>query len=104
MVALSKENINKNHAHLLNSRNIEIVCGDAIHVGAASKVSVADDLCKQLKNGGKMMILVQLSNGEQIFREYVKDENGKVSYQDKVYVRYVPLTSAQEQRRSRLFG
>eukprot|EP00486_Rosalina_sp_Unknown_P001355 CAMPEP_0201568106 /NCGR_PEP_ID=MMETSP0190_2-20130828/8978_1 /ASSEMBLY_ACC=CAM_ASM_000263 /TAXON_ID=37353 /ORGANISM="Rosalina sp." /LENGTH=231 /DNA_ID=CAMNT_0047988845 /DNA_START=53 /DNA_END=748 /DNA_ORIENTATION=+ len=116
LVELSKQNINKNHSHLISSTNIEIICGDgregylqqapydAIHVGAASHISVANDLCKQLKNGGKMVIPVELEDGEQIFREYVKDKDGKVSYKNKVAVRYVPLTSEESQRKSRLFG
>ena len=113
---LSKQNINKSHSQLLKSKNVEIFCGDgrlgyleqapydAIHVGAASQISVVNELCKQLKNGGKMVIPVELENGEQIFREYVKDKDGKVSFKNKVAVRYVPLTSEKSQRKSRLFG
>ena len=116
LVILSKQNINKHHSHLLKSKNVEIFCGDgrlgylghapydAIHVGAASQISVANDLCKQLKNGGKMVIPVELEDGEQIFREYIKDKDGKISFKNKVAVRYVPLTSEKSQRKSRLFG
>ena len=116
LVDLSTNNINKNHSHLLKSKNIEIFCGDgrlgylkeapydAIHVGAASSIDVANELSKQLKNGGKMVIPVELQDGQQIFREYTKDENGKVTFKNKVAVRYVPLCSEQSQRKSSLFG
>eukprot|EP00485_Elphidium_margaritaceum_P001673 CAMPEP_0202691310 /NCGR_PEP_ID=MMETSP1385-20130828/6060_1 /ASSEMBLY_ACC=CAM_ASM_000861 /TAXON_ID=933848 /ORGANISM="Elphidium margaritaceum" /LENGTH=232 /DNA_ID=CAMNT_0049346695 /DNA_START=93 /DNA_END=791 /DNA_ORIENTATION=- len=108
--------INKHHSHLLKSKRVEIFCGDgrlgyekeapfdAIHVGAAAALSVADDLCKQLKNGGKMVIPVELASGEQIFREYRKDEKGNVHFENIVPVRYVPLTSEQSQRKSHLFS
>eukprot|EP00484_Ammonia_sp_Unknown_P001580 CAMPEP_0197020910 /NCGR_PEP_ID=MMETSP1384-20130603/1772_1 /TAXON_ID=29189 /ORGANISM="Ammonia sp." /LENGTH=232 /DNA_ID=CAMNT_0042448633 /DNA_START=101 /DNA_END=799 /DNA_ORIENTATION=+ len=115
LVDLSLVNLNKHHADLLKTKRVEIVCGDgrqgyakeapydAIHVGAAAAVGVADELCKQLKPGGKMVIPVELHHGEQIFREYVKDEQGKVSFSNKVAVRYVPLTNEKSQRKSGLF-
>ena len=109
--SLSMVNIAKSHADLLKSKQLEMYCGDgrkgfekeapfdAIHVGAAAQPSVADILCKQLKNGGKMVIPVEVKGGDQIFREYVKDKDGKVSFTNRVQVRYVPLTSEAKQRK-----
>eukprot|EP01083_Nonionella_stella_P001412 4061_1 len=113
LVALAKSNISKHHGHLLKNKAIEIICGDgragypkeapfdAIHVGAAASVQVANELCKQLKEGGKMVIPVQMQGGDQIFREYVKDKNGKISYENKVQVMYIPLTDEKSQRSRR---
>eukprot|EP01083_Nonionella_stella_P247187 857320_1 len=82
---LSKTNINKHHSNLLKTKNIEIICGDgrqgylkeapydAIHVGAAAAIDVADELCKQLNIGGKMVIPVEINSGNQMFREYTKE-------------------------------
>merc|ERR1712087_185598 len=107
---LSKQNIAKHHAHLLKSGQLQMLCGDgragfekeapfdAIHVGAAAAPSVADVLCAQLKVGGRMVIPVEVKKGEQIFREYVKAKDGKVTFTNRVRVRYVPLTSEKKQR------
>ena len=107
---LSMINIAKNHADLIKSGQLEMYCGDgrkgfakeapfdAIHVGAAAQPSVAETLSKQLKIGGKMVIPVEVKGGDQIFREYVKAQDGKVSFTNRVQVRYVPLTSEEKQR------
>ena len=109
-------NLNKHHGDLLKSKHVEIFQGDgrlgyekeapydAIHVGAAAAVNVTHELCKQLKNGGKMVIPIELQNGEQIFREYIKDKNGNVTFSNKVAVRYVPLTSEKSQRGTGVYG
>ena len=107
---LAAQNINKHHSDLLRTHNAQIVCGDgrigypleapydAIHVGAAAPISVVNTLLKQLKIGGKMVIPVTMNSGKQVFREYTKNKSGKVSFKDKVPVRYVPLTSEKAQR------
>ena len=107
---LSLVNIAKHHADLIKSKQLEMYCGDgrkgfakeapfdAIHVGAAAQPAVADVLSKQLKIGGKMVIPVEVEKGDQIFREYVKAKDGKVSFTNRVQVRYVPLTSEDKQR------
>jgi len=106
----SLKNIAKSHGQLLQSGQLEMHCGDgrqgfakeapfdAIHVGAAAQPSVADVLSKQLKIGGRMVIPVEVKGGDQIFREYVMNEDGKVTFTNRVQVRYVPLTSEAKQR------
>ena len=101
------------HVHFSShSKNLILVNGDGrkgypqkapydcIHVGAAAQPDVPEILCKQLKNGGKMVIPVELQKYNQVFRMYTKDKNGKVSYKDMMGVRYVPLTDENKQRKN----
>jgi len=111
---LSKKNISKSHSDLMKSGNIKLVHGDGrkgflddnyapydcIHVGAAAQPEIPEILCKQLKDGGKMVIPVEIAKNDQVFRMYTKDKNGKVSYQDIMGVRYVPLTDEKKQRKN----
>eukprot|EP01083_Nonionella_stella_P018246 50899_1 len=111
---LSIKNISKNHGNLLKSGNLELVVGDGrkgyekggpydcIHVGATAQPEVPPVLCKQLNNGGKLVLPVQVGN-RQVFRAYVKDKNGNVSHKDIFGVRYVPLTSEASQRQGRRY-
>lgn len=122
----SIENLKKHHNEFLESGRIEIHCGDgrkgyelnapydAIHVGAAANEDVCTVLCQQLKPNGIMVIPVEAEKTEeekediwsaflmtlQWFRIYRKDENGKVSYENLMPVRYVPLTDEESQRTS----
>ena len=110
---LGKINISKSHKELLNTKNIELICGDGrlgyekeapydcIHVGAAAQLNVAPVLTKQLKNGGTMVIPVELAKNNQVFRRYYKDQNGKVTWTNLMGVRYVPLTDEKSQRRKK---
>ena len=112
----SLDNIKKNHSHLLKSGNLQIVKGDgkkgwpseqqydAIHVGAATDEEWVPGLLEQLKNGGCMVIPVQLKddkgvNTKQVFRRYTKDQKGKTTSKDLLPVRYVPLTTEESQRK-----
>eukprot|EP01084_Bolivina_argentea_P126312 223678_1 len=112
LVNLSIKNLSKSHKQLLNAKNVLMVHGDGrkgypnkeyapydcIHVGAAAQPDVPLELCKQLKNGGKMVIPVEIEKHNQIFRLYTKDKTGKVSQKDIMRVRYVPLTDEKHQR------
>eukprot|EP01083_Nonionella_stella_P281875 959341_1 len=112
LLDLSMKNLSKSHSNLLKSKNVLLINGDGrkgyanpdyapydcIHVGAAAQPDVPAVLCKQLKNGGKMVIPVELAKHNQVFRMYTKDKNGKVSYKDIMGVRYVPLTDEKKQR------
>ena len=105
-------NINKNHSHLLQNNIITMINRDgrkgyieeakydAIHVGATSQLEDADYLATQLKNGGMMVIPVELKNEnkDQVFRKYMKDNEGQVTHKDLMGVKYVPLTSESKQR------
>lgn len=104
----AKANINNHHSSLLKNKVIEIHHGDgrkgyppeapydAIHVGAAANDSDVQNLLKQLKNGGKMVIPVKTDDGQK-FRAYTKDSDGNVSQEDIIGVKYVHLTSAKDQ-------
>jgi len=121
----SIKNLNKNNKEYLEKGRIEIICGDgrkgykanapydAIHVGAAASEDVCDELCQQLKPNGKMAIPVEVHlddeekensysilSGIQWFRIYKKDEKGKISYENVMPVRYVPLTDEKKQRKN----
>ena len=67
---------------------------DAIHVGAAAPTTPAA-LIEQLAPGGRLIIPV--GTWDQHLDCYDKDENGKVTAQHVMSVRYVPLTSKEEQ-------
>eukprot|EP00483_Globobulimina_turgida_P001326 UN01328 len=86
LLDLSIRNLSKSHGNLLKSENVVLVCGDGrkgypdpkcapydcIHVGAAAQPGVAPILCQQLKNGGKMVIPVEIAKYNQVFRMYTK--------------------------------
>jgi len=68
---------------------------DAIIVTAAAE-KIPDPLIKQLKPGGKMVIPVDSSFLGQDLLIVEKDENGKVSIEKTIPVRFVPLIEGQE--------
>ena len=106
----AKENISKHHKNLLDEKKVILINGDGrlgckeygpydcIHVGAAAS-ELPQPLIDQLALGGRLVIPV----GSQIDEQYIyvidKDKNGKISKRKELSVRYVPLTSAQEQLR-----
>lgn len=71
-------------------------CGpyDCIHVGAAAP-KMPEELIKQLAPGGVMVIPVGVH--EQEFLRVTKDATGKINTTRVFGVRYVPLTSKEEQ-------
>ncbi|XP_078440744.1 protein-L-isoaspartate O-methyltransferase-like isoform X2 [Wolffia australiana] len=67
---------------------------DAIHVGAAAGL-LPEPLIQQLKPGGRMVIPV--GNIFQELKVVNKNMDGSISTRDETSVRYVPLTSKEEQ-------
>lgn len=65
---------------------------DVIHVGATAE-SIPDDLLRQLKNGGRMVIPVQ----EDLLVVDKDAATGKISQKVDCGVRFVPLTSKEQQ-------
>ena len=70
----------------------------AIHVGAAA-ARIPEALIEQLAPGGRMIIPVGPAGGFQEYVQVDKDESGRVHRKSLFGVGYVPLTSAEEQRR-----
>jgi len=110
LVDFSIKNISKNHSHMFESKQLQILYGDGrkgysnegpydcIHVGACAQSEIALLLCEQLKPGGIMVIPVEDNvSKEQIFRKYIKSKDGKeISFINLLSVRYVPLTCAEK--------
>lgn len=103
-----KNNLEKSYSKLIEDKKIILVEGDGrkgceefspydcIHVGASADY-LHDELVKQLKNNGRMMIPVGKQNENQYINIVDKDENGNVTVQKVLGVRYVPLTSKEKQ-------
>ena len=106
------KNIMKSYSSLVNSGTLILECGDgrkgfkpqapykAIHVGAAAP-EIPEDLVAQLDNGGRMVLPV--GTNYQCMCIVDKDKNGKVTITKDLGVNYVPLTSAEEQLKQRLW-
>ena len=104
---LGKNNISKNHKDLLESKKIELICGDGrkgykskapykcIHVGAASS-QIPKELFEQLEIGGRLLIPLGPEDGQYI---HFIDKVSETEYKDTTgwSVNYVPLTSTQYQ-------
>mmetsp|Transcript_8451 Transcript_8451/g.13712 ORF Transcript_8451/g.13712 Transcript_8451/m.13712 type:complete len:242 (+) Transcript_8451:319-1044(+) len=101
LVELSKRNLMKDDKELLDKVPLETRDGwkgwskyapfDAIHVGAAA-ASVPEELVKQLKPGGRMIIPVGPNNGDQELLMIDKSQDGESFTSESVCgVRYVPL-------------
>ena len=101
------QNINKNHKNLIENKSIELILGDGrlgykekapfkcIHVGAAS-MEVPKEFIEQLACGGRLVMPLG-PQGDQYIYLIDKDLNGNINYTKGLSVRYVPLTSAQNQ-------
>lgn len=107
LVAMSIENVNKSKAALLLADgSLSLYAGDgrlgwpdlapydAIHVGAAAP-EVPKPLIEQLKPGGRMVIPV--GDFFQDLQVIDKQLDGSLKVHSETSVRYVPLTSTQEQ-------
>jgi protein-L-isoaspartate(D-aspartate) O-methyltransferase len=100
------ENISKSHQKLIDGGKIILKEGDGrkgveefspyncIHVGAASE-KVPKALVDQLKPGGRMMI--PIGKYYQFIYLIDKDEEGKITKEPVLTVRYVPLTDKEMQ-------
>ena len=95
--------------HIINikNKNIELILGDGrlgykqkapfkcIHVGAAS-MEPPKEFIEQLALGGRLVMPLGPSEDQYIYL-IDKDLKGNISYTKGLSVRYVPLTSAQNQ-------
>ena len=101
------QNICKNHKKLIENKSIELILGDGrlgykqkapfkcIHVGAAS-MEPPKEFIEQLDFGGRLVMPLG-PTGDQYIYLIDKDLKGNISYTKGLSVRYVPLTSAQNQ-------
>ena len=101
------QNISKHHKNLIENKSIELICGDGrlgykkkapfkcIHVGAAS-MEPPKEFLEQLDFGGRLVMPLG-PQGDQYIYLIDKDLKGNISYIKGLSVRYVPLTSAENQ-------
>ncbi|KAJ1504367.1 hypothetical protein HMI54_004607 [Coelomomyces lativittatus] len=112
LVEMSIENLKRWNKITLESGNVQCLLGDgrkgylpaapynAIHVGAAAKEEVLETLLSQLTSPGRLIIPVEIRDGDQIFMQLDKDELGNVHKKSLMGVRYVALTDSEAQIRS----
>ena len=101
------QNISKHHKNLMDGGSIELILGDGrmgykkkapfkcIHVGAAS-MEPPKEFIEQLDFGGRLVMPLG-PKGDQYIYLIDKDSKGNINYTKGLSVRYVPLTSAQNQ-------
>ncbi|KAM4662726.1 protein-L-isoaspartate(D-aspartate) O-methyltransferase-like [Discoglossus pictus] len=102
------QNVQHDDPTLLSSGRIKFVVGDgrlghpedgpydAIHVGAAAEI-VPQELLKELKPGGRLILPVGPERGSQVLEQYDKGSDGKITKTRLMGVMYVPLTDKKKQ-------
>ena len=101
------KNICKNHKDLIEKKSIELILGDGrlgykqkapykcIHVGAAS-MQPPKEFIEQLDFGGRLVMPLG-PQGDQYIYLIDKDLKGNINFTKGLSVRYVPLTSPENQ-------
>ena len=101
------KNISKHHKDLIEKKSIELILGDGrlgykqkapykcIHVGAAS-MQPPKEFIEQLDFGGRLVMPLG-PQGDQYIYLIDKDLKGNINFTKGLSVRYVPLTSPENQ-------
>ena len=101
------QNICKHHKNLIDNKCIELICGDGrlgykqkapfkcIHVGAAA-MEPPKEFIEQFEFGGRLVMPLG-PQGDQYIYLIDKDLKGNINFTKGLSVRYVPLTSPENQ-------
>lgn len=108
LVQQSITNVKKHNEELLKSNRMKLIDGDgregyvseapynAIHVGAAAP-SLPQKLIEQLKPGGRLIVPVGSSHGNQLLEQIDKQMDGNITRKQLMGVIFVPLTDKSKQ-------